>query len=107
MVITGGENVFSAEVENAVCAHPAVNHAAVIGIPDEKYGERVHAVVVLHKDQAITQEELFAHGRTLLANYKCPRSMEVRPTLPLSAAGKVLKRELRALHWAGREREVN
>ena len=107
MVITGGENVFSAEVENAICAHPAVEEAAVIGVPDENYGERVHAVLVLRKGQSIDQAQLFEHCRRLIANYKCPRSIETRTELPISAAGKVLKRELRAPHWAGRERAVN
>lgn len=106
MIITGGENVFSAEVENAVEAHPAVAQVAVIGIPDPDYGERVHAVIVVRPQQSITIEELIAHCRVRIANYKCPRSMEVRESLPLSATGKVLKRDLRAPHWIGQDRGI-
>lgn len=107
MIITGGENVFSAEVENAVATHPAVAQVAVIGIPDEQYGERVHAVIVPRPGLSVTPDELFEHCRPAIANYKCPRSMELRDSLPISGAGKVLKRDLREPHWAGRERAIN
>ncbi len=99
MIITGGENVFSGEVENAVLTHPAVREAAVIAVPDPEYGEAVHAVVVLHEGGALDLQELREHCRATIAPYKCPRSMEVRTAMPLSAAGKVLKRELRAPYW--------
>lgn len=107
MIITGGENVFSAEVESAVAAHPAVAQVAVIGIPDADYGECVHAVIVPKPGQTVTVDELKAHCKTLIANYKCPRSMELRDALPVSGAGKVLKRELREPYWVGHDRAVH
>jgi long-chain acyl-CoA synthetase len=107
MIITGGENVFCAEVENAVAAHPAVAQVAVIGVPDPDFGERVHAVIVPKPDQTLTAEDLKAHCKALIANYKCPRSIELRDALPVSAAGKILKRDLREPHWAGHTRAVN
>jgi acyl-CoA synthetase (AMP-forming)/AMP-acid ligase II len=107
MIITGGENVFCAEVENAVAAHPAVAQVAVIGVPDTDFGERVHAVIVPKPGQTLTADDLKAHCKTLIANYKCPRSIELRDALPLSAAGKILKRTLREPHWAGHARAVN
>jgi long-chain acyl-CoA synthetase len=106
MIITGGENVYSAEVEAALRSHAAVADAAVIGIPDARWGETVHAVVVLRPDAetaadadpAAVGEELQAWCRERLAGYKCPRSFSVTDALPLSAAGKVLKTVLRATH---------
>lgn len=108
MVISGGENVFSAEVENAILKHPAVADCAVIGVPDDRWGERVHAIVVPRADApALTIEGLAVHCRALIATYKCPRSLELRNTpLPLSAAGKILKTELRAPYWADAARNV-
>jgi acyl-CoA synthetase (AMP-forming)/AMP-acid ligase II len=107
MIVTGGENVYSAEVENAITELPAVSMVAVIGVPDERWGERVHAVVVLRAGHSLSAEDLVAHCRTQIAGYKCPRSVEFRTELPLSAAGKMLKYELRAPFWAGRNRHVN
>ncbi|MEU0984637.1 long-chain fatty acid--CoA ligase [Streptomyces griseus] len=95
MVITGGENVYSAEVENALASHPAVASCAVIGVADARWGERVHAVVVRKPDQSVTAEELRDHTKNLIAGYKAPRSVEFVDVLPRSAAGKILKRELR------------
>jgi long-chain acyl-CoA synthetase len=95
MIVTGGENVYSGEVENAISQHPAVAACAVIGIADEQWGERVHAVIVLRHQATMTMDELQAHCRRLIAGYKCPRSLEFRNELPLSAAGKVLKSQLR------------
>jgi acyl-CoA synthetase (AMP-forming)/AMP-acid ligase II len=95
MIITGGENVYSAEVENALASHPAVAACAVVGIPDEKWGEAVHAVVVLREGARVSDEELRLHCRALIAGYKCPRSVEFRSSLPLSATGKLLKFKLR------------
>lgn len=106
MIITGGENVYSAEVEAALRSHPSVADAAVIGVPDARWGESVHAVVVLRDragndaDEAAVFGELVAWCRTRLAGYKCPRSLAVTDALPLSAAGKVLKTTLRATHAA-------
>lgn len=108
MIITGGENVYSVEVENAIAQHPAVAQCAVIGIPSERWGEEVHAVVVPRPDAAPTPEEVMAFCRTLLGGFKCPRSVEIREApLPLSGAGKVLKRDLRAPFWDGRGRRVS
>jgi long-chain acyl-CoA synthetase len=95
MIISGGENIYSTEVENAIAAHPAVASCAVIGIPNEQWGELVHAVLVLKPGVAATQDDIVAHCRTLIAGYKCPRSMEFRDSLPLSGAGKLLKHVLR------------
>ncbi|GAA2399595.1 long-chain-fatty-acid--CoA ligase [Mycolicibacterium llatzerense] len=99
MIITGGENVYSAEVENALAKHPAVASCAVIGVPDPQWGERVHAVVVLLPGRTTTENELREHCKTLIANYKIPRSTEFVDALPLSGAGKILKRELRKKFW--------
>ncbi|MGW4205944.1 AMP-binding protein, partial [Streptomyces sp. NPDC004726] len=98
MIITGGENVYSAEVENAVASHPDVASCAVIGVPDEEWGERVHAVVVLRPGRTSTGQEIRAHAKALIAGYKAPRSVEFVDALPMSAAGKILKRELRDTH---------
>jgi long-chain acyl-CoA synthetase len=100
MIVTGGENVYSAEVENALGAHPAVKQVAVIGIPDEKWGEAVHAIVVLVGDAQVTADELKAWTRERIAGYKVPKSIEFRDEdLPLSGTMKILKRELRAPYW--------
>lgn len=96
IVISGGENIFSAEVEAALYRHPAIAECAVIGLPDAQWGERVHAVVVLREGAEATEAELVAHCGALLARYKCPKSISFSPTpLPVSAVGKILKRELR------------
>jgi len=108
MIVTGGENVYSIEVENAISTHPAVAQVAVIGIPSEVWGEAVHAVVVLREGAEATPEEIISHTRGVIANYKMPKSVEFRrDPLPLSGAMKVLKRELREPYWAGRARRVN
>jgi acyl-CoA synthetase (AMP-forming)/AMP-acid ligase II len=107
MIVSDGENVYSAEVENAVARHPAVAQCAVIGVPDPDWGERVHAVVVLRPGATLTAGELREHAKTLIAGYKAPRSMELADALPLSGAGKVLKRELRQKYWNGSERQVH
>ncbi|NUP30797.1 MAG: hypothetical protein HOU01_03660, partial [Streptomycetaceae bacterium] len=95
MIVTGAENVYSAEVENAIGAHPAVASCAVIGVPDARWGERVHAVVVLHPGAVLTEDDVRTHTRALIAGYKCPRSVEFVTELPLTAAGKVAKTVLR------------
>ncbi|HLY55829.1 MAG TPA: AMP-binding protein [Stellaceae bacterium] len=106
VIRTGGENVFSAEVENAVGSHPAVASVAAIAVPDDKWGERVHVVVVPKPGCTVTLEELQAHCRALIAGYKIPRSFETRDSLPTSPQHKILKSELRKPHWAGRERKI-
>jgi len=107
MIVTGGENVYSAEVENAIARHPAIAQCAVIGVPDPDWGERVHAVVVLHPGTTLTPQELCEHVKTLIAGYKAPRSVEIVGALPVSGTGKILKRELRDKYWAGQERRVH
>jgi acyl-CoA synthetase (AMP-forming)/AMP-acid ligase II len=107
MIITGGENVYSAEVENALAQHPAVAACAVIGVPDPRWGERVHAVVVLRPGESVTPEELSGHCKALIANYKVPRSAEFVEALPMSGAGKVLKRELRKPYWEDANTDVS
>jgi long-chain acyl-CoA synthetase len=108
MIISGGENVYSAEVEQAVYQHRDVAECAVIGIPDEQWGEIVHAVVRPKPGTSPTAEAIIAHCRTLIAHYKCPRSITIRnEPLPVSGAGKILKTELRRPYWAGKERSVN
>lgn len=108
VVISGGENVYSAEVEAAIYQHPAVAVCAVIGIPDEQWGEKVHAVIIPREGKTITEAELLEHCRKLIAGYKCPRSVEIRhEPMPMSGAGKILKRELRAPYWEGKSRSVN
>ncbi|KQP19382.1 hypothetical protein ASF45_24755 [Pseudorhodoferax sp. Leaf265] len=98
MVITGGENVYSAEVEAVLIAHPAVSACAVIGVPSAQWGEAVHAVVVLRPGTHADSQSLRDHCRTRLAGYKCPQTVDFVDGLPLSAAGKVLKRRLRDEH---------
>ncbi len=95
MIITGGENVYSAEVEQALAKHPAVKQCAVIGLPDAKWGERVTAVIIPLAGAAATQEELIAHCRTLIAGYKVPKEVRFVQTLPMTSTGKILKRSVR------------
>jgi acyl-CoA synthetase (AMP-forming)/AMP-acid ligase II len=96
MIISGGENVYSIEVENVVARHPAIAQVAVIGVPDEIWGERVHAVVTLAPGSALDLDELRDFCKQDIAGYKAPRSLEIVEQLPLSGAGKILKRTLRA-----------
>ncbi|MDE3175066.1 MAG: long-chain-fatty-acid--CoA ligase [Pseudomonadota bacterium] len=108
MIVSGGENVYSAEVEQALYQHIAVAECAVVGVPDPKWGEAVHAIVRLKPGAAATPETLIAHCHALIAGYKCPRSVTLRAEpLPVSGAGKILKTELRKPFWEGRERAVN
>ena len=106
MIVSGGENVYSAEVEQAIQKHPAVAMAAVIGAPDDHWGERVCAVVVLKSGACVSAEELIAHCRTLIAGYKVPKEVSFAPNLPISPAGKLLKRVLRDQLWQGKDRAV-
>jgi long-chain acyl-CoA synthetase len=108
MIVTGGENVYSTEVEQALAGHPAVAQVAVIGVPDDTWGERVHAVVVLKPGESVSEHELQQHAHGLIAGYKVPKSIEFRAEpLPLSGAMKVLKRELRAPYWEDQDRRVH
>ena len=108
MIISGGENVYSVEVEQALLSHPAVVEAAVFGVPDARWGEAVTAAVVIAEGQSVGAEELIAHCRTQIAGYKTPRSIELRSVpLPKSGVGKILKQALRAAHSQGAEEAVS
>ncbi len=108
MIVSGGENIYTSEVENAIAKHPAVAQVAVIGIPSDQWGEAVHAIVVLKEGATATSDEIRVFCRDWIAGYKIPRSVSFREEpLPLSGAMKVLKRDLRAPYWEGRERSVN
>jgi long-chain acyl-CoA synthetase len=107
MIVSGGENIYSAEVENVIARHEAVVMCAVIGIPHDQWGEAVHAVVVRKPGAEIDEDQLRSHCREFIAGYKCPKTIEFRSELPLSGAGKILKRDLREPFWAGKARGVN
>jgi acyl-CoA synthetase (AMP-forming)/AMP-acid ligase II len=108
MIVSGGENVFSAEVESAISTHPAVAAVAVIGVPSEQWGESVHAIIIPKPGCNPEESSIIAHCKAQIAGYKCPRSITFRSEpFPLSGAGKVLKRDLRAPYWEGRDRNVS
>jgi fatty-acyl-CoA synthase len=107
VIITGGENVSSIEVEDCLFQHPAVAEVAVIGVPDEKWGETIKALVVLRPGAAATERDLIEHCRGRMAHYKCPTSVELRDALVRTATGKLQKFKLREPYWAGRTRRVN
>src|SRR5437588_3331661 len=107
VIISGGENISSIEVEDRLFSHPAVAEVCVIGVPDEKWGETVKALVVLKPDAEATEADLIEHCRARLAHYKCPTSVEFRTELARTATGKLQKFKLRAPYWEGRERKVN
>ena len=109
MIISGGENIYTTEVENAIYSHAAVLEAAVFGIPHDEWGETVHTEVVLKPGESAKSDEIIEHCRALIAGFKVPRSVQIRSAdepLPKSGAGKILKRELREPFWEGRERRV-
>jgi fatty-acyl-CoA synthase len=107
VIITGGENVSSIEVEDCLYQHPAVAEVAVIGVPDEKWGETIKALVVVREGVATTEAELIGHCRDRMAHFKAPTSVEFREALDRTATGKLQKYKLRQAYWAGRERAVN
>jgi long-chain acyl-CoA synthetase len=107
MIISGGENIYPAEVESAVFGHPAVADVAIIGIPSEKWGEEVKAVVVPKPGHAPTEEEIIAFARSRIAGFKAPKSVDFIDALPRNASGKILHRQLRETYWGGAERQVN
>jgi acyl-CoA synthetase (AMP-forming)/AMP-acid ligase II len=107
VIITGGENVSSIEVEDALFQHPAVAEVGVIGVPDDRWGEMVKALVVLRAGETVTEAELIAFVKGRLAGYKCPKSIEFRTELARTATGKLQKFKLRQPYWEGRERQVN
>jgi acyl-CoA synthetase (AMP-forming)/AMP-acid ligase II len=107
MIISGGENIYSPEVERVLAEHPSVMEVAIIGIPDDTWGESVKAVVALKPGTTATEDELIAFCQESLARFKCPRSVDILEALPRNPTGKILKRELRKPYWEGRDRAVN
>ena len=107
VIISGGENVSSIEVEDVIFSHPAIAEVAVIGVPHEKWGETVTALVVLGEDHSVTEQELIDYSRDKMAHYKCPTSVEVREELARTATGKLQKFKLRAPYWEGMEKQIN
>jgi fatty-acyl-CoA synthase len=107
VIISGGENVSSIEVEDAIFSHPEVSEVAVIGVPDEKWGEMVMALVVTAEGSSLTSQDLIAYTRTKLAGYKCPKAIEFRDSLARTATGKLQKFKLREPYWDGKTRQVN
>jgi long-chain acyl-CoA synthetase len=106
MIISGGENIFSVQVEEAIASHPAVLECAVIGVPDDEWGESVKGFVVLKPGQAASEAEIIEQAKQNLASYQKPRSIEFVAELPKAPTGKILKRELRRPYWEDRERNV-
>ena len=106
MIISGGENIYSPEVERVLAEHPSVLELAIIGVPDEKWGESVKAVVAFHPEKAVPPEELIEFARERLAHYKAPKSVDVVEALPRNPSGKILKRDLRKQYWSDQERQV-
>lgn len=107
MIVTGGENVYPAEVENALFSHAAIADVAVIGVPDKKWGEAVKAVVVLNPGTTASEKDIIAHVKSKIAGYKVPKSIEFTDMLPRNPSGKLLKRELRAPYWKDQQRQIN
>ena len=107
MIISGAENIYPAEVESAIFGHPAIAEVAVIGVPDDKWGEAVKAVVVLKEGADVSPDEIIAFARTRIAGFKAPRTVDFIEALPRNPSGKILKRELREPYWAGKDRRVN
>jgi long-chain acyl-CoA synthetase len=107
MIVSGGENVYPAEVENVLMGHPAVADCAIIGVPHEKWGETAKAVVVRVPGVEVTEDEIIEFCRERLAKFKCPTSVDWAEALPRNPSGKILKKDLRAPYWEGKERMVN
>ena len=107
MIISGGENIYPAEVERALGEHAAIAESAVIGVPDAKWGESVKAIVVLRPGQQLSEADVIAFVRGKIAAYKCPKSVDFAPALPRNPTGKILKRVLREPFWAGQARHVH
>jgi long-chain acyl-CoA synthetase len=107
MIVSGGENVYPAEVENVLMSHPGIADVAVIGVPHEKWGETAKAIVVRNPGSEVTEDEIMAYAKERLATFKCPTSVEWTDMLPRNPSGKILKKDLRAPYWEGKERMVN
>jgi acyl-CoA synthetase (AMP-forming)/AMP-acid ligase II len=107
MIVSGGENVYPAEVENALAGHPDIADVAVIGVPDPRWGETVKAIVVARPGASPAPEAIIDYARQRLARYKCPTSVDFAESLPRNPSGKLLKRQLREPYWKGHDRRVN
>jgi long-chain acyl-CoA synthetase len=107
MIVSGGENVYPAEVENVLMGHPAIADVAVIGVPHEKWGETAKAIVVRKPDVEVSEQEIIEYARERLARFKCPTTVDWADALPRNPSGKILKKDLRAPYWEGRTRNVN
>jgi long-chain acyl-CoA synthetase len=99
MIITGGENVYPKETEDALYTHPAVRECAVVAVPDQKWGERVHAAIVLKEGSNVSADDLIKHCRDRLAGYKCPKSIDFWPDLPKTSIGKIMRRDVKKRYW--------
>jgi acyl-CoA synthetase (AMP-forming)/AMP-acid ligase II len=106
MIISGGENIYPREIEEVLMKHPAVREVAIIGVPDPKWGEAIKAVVSFVEGKSATEDELIAFCKDNIASYKKPKSVDFLDELPKNNCGKILKRELRAKYWEGKERKV-
>jgi acyl-CoA synthetase (AMP-forming)/AMP-acid ligase II len=106
MIISGGENIYSREIEDVILKHPAIHEVAVIGVPDEKWGEAIKAIVSLKPGQKATEDEIINFCKQYMASYKKPKSVEFIKEIPKNPYGKVLKRELREKYWVGEARRV-
>jgi acyl-CoA synthetase (AMP-forming)/AMP-acid ligase II len=106
MIISGGENIYPAEIERVMAEHPLLQDVAVIGVPDERWGEVPKAVVVAVPGATVDTEQLLAWCRERLASFKCPKTVDVVTELPRNPTGKILKKDLRKPFWAGRDRQV-
>ncbi len=107
MIISGGENIYPAEVESAICDHPDVAEAAVVGVPDDQWGEAVKAIVVMKPGKSATATDIMKFARERIAAFKTPKTVDFIPALPRNASGKILRRNLRDPYWAGKDRQVN
>ena len=107
MIISGGENVYPAEVESAMYGHPAILEVAIIGVPSQKWGEEVKACIVCKPGCEIDAEDIINYTRERVAAYKAPKSIDFIPEMPRNPSGKILRRELRAPYWKGQERQVS
>ncbi|HIK97646.1 MAG TPA: long-chain-fatty-acid--CoA ligase [Gammaproteobacteria bacterium] len=107
MIISGAENIYPAEVENALMSHPQILDAAVVGIPDEKWGETVMGFVILAEDASISEDEIIAYSREKIAGFKCPKTIKFINEIPRNPTGKVLRRKLREPYWKGKKRNIS